>query len=693
MSKRFSNVRNLFKAEKSNPKLCRIDFPCHWQGHTSPEDQLYMKNNLHEQPRKQLFEKNIFFSDLENMTVLNQRTMFRGFVSFGFLLVGLYCDLYLSDIVYLSSFFYLLAIITGGYTIIRKGFLSILALRINLYLLMFISLIGLIFLGNLLEGALFVLLYTIFEIVERYAIHIAKKAMDQFTSLLPLDAVVERGKELHILPLEQVEVNDIVIVDVGEQIPVDGILTSGEATVDERVITGKSYPIHKKAGNQLFAGSINKSEKISLRVNKKPQESIFAQMIAFVKQAQRKKAPAQHFIESFIAYYTPIVILLALFIAVMPPLVVNALWEKWIYLGLATLVVASPGALIISIPISFILSLKEIAKRGVLIKEGRIIEDLSRIKGIAFDQVGTLTLGRMNVTDFLNLSKHADKTVIELVASLCNSTAEPFGKALMLWAKKQNIEIRKDIEIHTVKDQQVTGTFNGQAYQITYYKHIDSTMLDNVLVEQLQGWKDDSKALAVVTSADRLIALFALEDEIRPEAAQVIQQLKRKRMEQLFLLTEQKREIAKKVAETLEITKVYANLVPNKKSSILYELSNNYAYIAYVSSCENLEKMNHFTFTGATVHMVNNGRENNLASARADIVFLQDDLSFLPTLIDYSRKTMRIIKSNLFIAFILKLVALLLIIPNILTVWMALSIDIVATVFIVSNVLRLQKIR
>lgn len=596
---------------------------------------------------------------------------------------------YFEDVSQSVSILYLLAIAIGGYRLFRTGVRNLIAQRVHMRTLMFVPLIGVIILGYWLEGAIFVLLFSIKEAIETHLINIAKRSMQRVLSLAPGEAVVQLGKKMVTRGVTDVHMDDIVVVDVGEKIPVDGLIVSGETIVNEKVITGQSNSIERHIGDEVFAGCLNERGKIFIQVKKLAHETKIAHIIRFVEQAQKTKAPVQQFIENFMAYYAPVVMLLAFFIATLPPLVTGADWAKWVYLSFAILVVACPCSLIISTPIVFIKGLSNAANSGILIKNATSIEELSRIKGVAFDQIGTLTVGKPSITNVVSFIDNKDK-LIQLSASISQNCHHPFAKTIVDFAKERNITLKNVLQFQTIAGKGSYGVIDGKMYTIGSSQLLsENHHIDEHIWEQIRRFQREGKSIITVSTSAKLLGFFTLQDKVRPEAKSLIQGLKKERVKRLFLLTEDNHYVATHIAKQLEIEHAFANLLPNMKSMKINKLRNVYSHIAFVSRKpeQHEEKM----ISHASVNIANGAKLNKSALSNADVVFLQEDLTKLPALIHLSNKTIHIVKSNIFIIFLLKMVALLLVIPNILTLWMAISVDTIATIIILINTLRLMK--
>ncbi|HID16255.1 MAG TPA: cation-translocating P-type ATPase, partial [Candidatus Atribacteria bacterium] len=290
--------------------------------------------------------------------------------------------------------------ITSGYNIIRGGLSSlILKRKLSIDFLITVAAIGSFFTGHGEEGATVIFLFYVAEFLEEYAADRARKSIEALMQLAPEVATVKRnGREIKV-PVEEVNPGEIIVVRPGEKIPLDGIVVRGISSVNQAPITGESMPITKRIGDEVYAGTINNEGFLEIKVTKKSTETILSKIVKLVEEAQRIKSPTEKFIDKFSKYYTPTVILLAILIAIIPPLLLNKPFNEWFYKALVLLVVSCPCALAISTPVAMVSSITSAAKNGVLIKGSAYVEEISKVKVFAFDKTGTLTEGKLEVTD------------------------------------------------------------------------------------------------------------------------------------------------------------------------------------------------------------------------------------------------------------------------------------------------------
>lgn len=583
------------------------------------------------------------------------------------------------------------ATVIGGYHMFITSYRNLQAGQPNIRTFLVLPLIGLLLLGRWLEAALFVLLVTINEAIESSTVNQAKKAMQDVYDLLPKEANFVRNGKIERVPVDRVKVGEKIFVNSGEQIPLDGKIIRGSTLLNERLITGIYEPIEKVSGDRVFAGCINEGEPIEILVEKLAKDSKINKIIAFVERAQLNEAPVQQFMRNFMVYYSPVVTLLTLFIAILPPLVTGASWSKWIYISLAIYIAACPCVLLMATPLPFIISIARSAKAGIILKNGTTIEELDRIRGVAFDQIGTLTVGNPIVSDIVTFSndKDAETELFEKAISVIQNCKHPFSAAIRKEAKKRGIQALSALQRRTIEGKGTYALIDGTMYTVGSIPFLLEThKLDEKTETLLRQLKMEGKSIITVSSTKRFLGFFALQDTLRQEAKDLIANLKEEGIEKFFILTEDNEENAYAIAEELGIEHVFPDLLAEEKTIKVNKLRSLHSYIAFIS--RKLEEQGEKMVTSESLNITNGARESN-TPPHADIVFLKESLANLPWLIHVSKQAMKIVKRNLYFVFSLKLIALLLVIPNFLTVWNALLIDVIAFSYIYFNIKQLSK--
>ncbi|NLC38431.1 MAG: cadmium-translocating P-type ATPase, partial [Clostridia bacterium] len=336
---------------------------------------------------------------------------------------------------------YLGAILVGGYYTVRAGIYSLRdGLSFDMNVLMTIAVGGAIAIGEWEEAVAVVFLFSLGNTLEAYTMERTRRSIRRLTELAPQVALVRKNGEEREVSVEEVQLGDIVIVRPGARIPVDGVVVLGSSAVNQAAITGESIPVFKGAGDEVFAGTLNENGVLEVSVNRLSHDTTLARIIKMVEEAQSQKAPSQRFIDLFASYYTPVVIALAVLIAVVPPLVLKASFSPWFYRALTLLVVSCPCALVISTPVSIVAAIGNAAGNGVLIKGGAYLEQAGRIKVVAFDKTGTLTRGQPEVTDIVPLAGKKEEELLALAAAIEQRSEHPLAHAILTRAQAAGLE-------------------------------------------------------------------------------------------------------------------------------------------------------------------------------------------------------------------------------------------------------------
>ncbi|MDO5375581.1 MAG: heavy metal translocating P-type ATPase [Staphylococcus rostri] len=630
-------------------------------------------------------EPQTIFEKLKHFLENNQSLWFATLlIVFGYISQVLYgSDAILTPLLFVS------AVVISGMTLIKEGLRNLFHFEFDMRTLMTIAVIGGMLIGEWGEVAVVVILFALSEALEEFSMHKARDAMASLMTIAPDTATVLRDGKHVELPVEDVSVGDVLYVKAGQKIALDGVVQSGHATVNQAAITGESIPVEKTLGDEVYAGTLNHDGLLEIEVTKGAADTTIAKVIEMVEAAQLNKAPAQAFIERFAQYYTPLIMLIAAGVAVIPPLVTGGDWYDWIYQGLSVLVVGCPCALIISTPISIVSSISTAAKNGVLIKGGIHLEQLSKIKTMAFDKTGTLTMGEPSVVDVVNLTAQQDnEAVFARVAALEHTTQHPLARAIVNYVETQNISHNVTLDhIQSMTGQGIQGTFGELTMTIGQPQLFEATLTAHVrqLVETQQ---QQGRTVVLVMEDEMLKLLIALQDKVRPQSKKVIAQLADLGVTSRVMLTGDNTFTANTIGEEVGITDVYANLMPEDKLTYIERLAESQS-VAMVGDGVNDAP----ALARADVGIAMGGASTDTALETADIALLSDDMSKLPYAMRLSRLTMRTIKWNIAIALGLKIIALLLVIPGWLTLWIAIMSDMGATILVTLNAMRLLYVK
>lgn len=586
---------------------------------------------------------------------------------------------------------FIIAILVGGIGIFKTGFRNLARFEFDMKTLMTIAVIGAAIIGEWEEAAVVVFLFAVSEALEAYSMDKARQSIRQLMDIAPPTATIKRAHGEHFhemeLPTEEIEIGDILIVKPGQKIAMDGIVVSGLSAVNQAAITGESIPVSKTVDDEVFAGTLNEEGALEVRVTKRVEDTTIAKIIHLVEEAQAEKAPSQQFVDRFAKYYTPAIMIVALLVAVLPPLFIGD-WQHWIYQGLAVLVVGCPCALVVSTPVAIVTAIGNAARQGVLIKGGIHLEQLGHIEAIAFDKTGTLTKGQPAVTDIITSQEMSEDYVLQLVAAVEKQSQHPLAKAILQALHEKDLTEFIPTDFQSVTGKGAYATVDDQIIYVGSLKWIATlTTVDEVIKEQVHQLQQQGKTVVAAVSNNQFIGMIGIADQLRQESKDVLKKLNGLKVKHKVMLTGDAEPTAQAIATSLNMTDVRASLLPAEKLMAIKDLRAQFGAVAMVGDGVNDAP----ALAAADVGIAMGGAGTDAALETADIALMSDDLTKLPYTIGLSRKTLRIIKENIVFALALKLIALLLVIPGWLTLWIAIFADMGATLLVVLNSLRLIK--
>ncbi|KEI35390.1 lead, cadmium, zinc and mercury transporting ATPase [Francisella sp. W12-1067] len=592
---------------------------------------------------------------------------------------------------FISQLSYLLAIIFGSWFVFPKAISSIKRLDADMNLLMVIAIVCAIIIGQLFEAAVVSFLFALSLLLESWSVGNARSAITKLMNLTPDTALVYccNDKQFEEKPIAEINVGKRILIKPGQKVALDGIIIKGSSFINQAPITGESIPVEKQIEDEVFAGSINGNSAIEIKTTKTADNSSIAKIIQAVEHAQSKRSKAEKWVDKFARIYTPSMILLALIIAVFPPLILNQPWVNWIYQALVILVIACPCALVISTPISIVSSLAKAAQNGVLIKGGNFIEIPAKLKAIAFDKTGTLTQGKPSVKEIITNNNFSKKQLITIAASLEKTVDHPISKAIIDYANQNNIKIEEAVNTKVIGGKGIAGEIGDSYFWLGSHAFAHEKQLceDTSLHNQAAKLGDDGFSLIFVGNNQDVIGTIAIQDGIKNNIQSSLKQLKALGVEQTVMLTGDNKGTAKAIAEQAGIDDFYAELLPEDKVTKIEELVNKYKNVAMIGDGINdapaLARSNLGIAMGAI--------GNDVAIETADIALMSDDISKLPWLIKHSRKTLNIIKQNITFSIVIKAIFISLAIADLATLWMAIAADMGATFIVIINALRLLK--
>ncbi|KAA9116441.1 heavy metal translocating P-type ATPase [Streptococcus agalactiae] len=643
------------------------------------------------------FENLIIRDDQENDEQVRSKESFIKrnialIISLGFILVAVISQLSLGEDHLLTKALYILAIIIGGFDLFKEGFSDLIKLDFSMESLMTIAIIGAAFIGEWAEGSIVVILFAISEALERFSMDKARQSIRSLMDIAPKEALIRRNNVEQLVSVDKIDIDDIMIIKPGQKIAMDGLVINGHSSVNQAAITGESVPVEKQLDDEVFAGTLNEEGVLEVKVTKKVTDTTIAKIIHLVEEAQGERAPAQAFVDKFAKYYTPFIIIMALLIVVVPPLFFGGDWNKWLYQGLSILVVGCPCSLVISTPVSIVSAIGNAAKNGVLVKGGVYLEEIGHLRAIAFDKTGTLTKGKTVVTDFIATSSETDINYLSIISSLESLSQHPLASAILNEADKTNVDY-KSIQIEdfqSITGKGLTGIHQNIRYYIGSPKLFSASVIEETAVKvQYRQFQEQGKTAMYFGTDEQILGVIAVADEVRDSSAAVISELHKLSIEHTIMLTGDNTKTAESIGKQLGVTEIKGDLMPQEKLDSIKALRTTYNKVAMVGDGINDAP----ALAASTVGIAMGGAGTDTALETADVALMGDDLQKLPFIVRLSRQTLKVIKQNITFSLGIKLLALLLVIPGWLTLWIAIVADMGATLLVTLNGLRLMKVK
>lgn len=582
-----------------------------------------------------------------------------------------------------------LSILIAGYSLVSKGMRNLFHLQFEMNVLMTVAIVGAVVIGKWEEATVVTFLFLISEILETYSMEKARSSIRSLMDIAPKRATrIDNGQET-VVTINQLKINDLILVRPGEKIPIDGVVAEGGTFVNQSAITGESMPVEKLPGNQVFAGTLNQQGTIQIHVTRLVQDSTFAKIIHLVEEAQAEKAPYQTFVDRFAKYYTPVVMMAALLTGLVPPLLFHAEWNKWVYEALALLVVACPCALVVSTPVAIVTAIGTAAKNGVLIKGGLFLEQAAALQVIAFDKTGTLTSGKPRVLQVIPLHPaRSEQDLVTIAASLEKYSEHPLASAILDEFSKIQTDFVGVTKFSAIPGKGASGWIDNTLYYVGSYRLFEG-LSDSVMTvhKEFLTLQQAGNTLVWIGTDQEILGVIEIADQIRPESAKTVNDLKELGIKKVILLTGDHAQTASNIATQLSVDEYFGEMLPEDKLYKIKEFKYKYGDIAMVGDGINDAP----ALAAASLGIAMGAAGSDAALETANVVLMGDDLSKLPYLVQIGRSTMRIIKQNLSFSILIKLAAIFAVFPGWLTLWLAIMADMGATILVTLNGLRLLK--
>ena len=571
----------------------------------------------------------------------------------------------------------------SGVPVIHGGYYSARNRSLDIDLLMGTAIIAATGIGYFVEAATLAVLFSIAELMEEYAMDRARDSLRELMALSPDEATVRRDGEEVTVPTEEVEVGETVVVRPGEKIPLDGTVVEGESAVDQSPITGESVPVDKTMGDEVYAGAINEEGYLKVKVTSLASDSTLSRIIEMVQGAQAKKTDTEQFVDRFSGYYTPIVVVLAILTAAIPPLLITEPisvgvagytlgfagdWQTWFIRGLTLLVIACPCAFVISTPVSVVSGITSAAKNGVLIKGGNYLEAMGEVDAIALDKTGTLTKGELSVTDVVALGDTDEASLLRYSAGLEQRSEHPIATAILAQAEDGDVgDFPEPTSFENLTGRGIRGEIDGKQYYAgkpalfedlgfdlsrtrratdggaVSAETIDETGGGRFADDALAALEREGKTVVIVGTETELLGAIAIADEVRPASKRAIERLHELGVERVVMLTGDNEGTARAIAEQVGVDEYRAELLPEEKVGAIESLQTEYGNVAMVGDGINDAP----ALATAEVGIAMGAAGTDTALETADIALMGDDIGNLPYLYALSHKANGVIRQNI----------------------------------------------
>lgn len=556
---------------------------------------------------------------------------------------------------WLILIFNLISYAAGGFFGAKTAITSLLERRIDVDMLMVLAALGAAVIDQWHEGAMLLFLFSLSNVLQDYAIGRSRQAIKSLLKLYPETAKVRRGGSVEVVKASQIRVGEVVLIEPGERIPVDGKIVSGRSAVDQSPITGESMPVEKAVGDTVFAGTLNQQGVLDVRATQAASDTTLSRVIKMVEEAQDSKAPTERFLDRFEQYYATFIIAsVILFILVPPALGLVDDFPAHFYQAMVLMTVASPCALIISTPASFISAIASAARSGVLFKGGAYIEQMAAIKAVAFDKTGTLTVGKPAVTDLVPCDDLTEAELLRVAASVEARSEHPLARAVVRAAQERGIILAEVSNFENIPGRGVSAVVEHQIINLGspafLLQNGDFPARLQTAREQLEA---QGKTVMLVQRHGEWLGLIAMADEVRPEARDVIARLKKNGVLRVAMLTGDNPRVAQNIAQQLGVDAVYAGLMPEDKVTVIKRIESEVGPVAMVGDGVNDAP----ALATASVGIAMGAAGTDVALETADLVLMGDRLELIDYAISLSKKARRVVWQN--IAFSIAVIVML----------------------------------
>ena len=529
-------------------------------------------------------------------------------------------------------------------------------------------------------------LYGLSGLLENWSARRARNAIGSLLRITPATAAVVHGDHEHRTPVDRVAVGAHVRVRPGERVPCDGVVTDGSSYVDQALVTGESIPAWKTAGDEVFAGTVNGHGVLELRTTRTASDTMLARITRMVGESHHHRAPTERFIDQFARYYTPLMFAVALAVGTAPPLLLGGDWQHWFYQAMLILLISCPCGLVISTPVTIAAAITSATRHGVLIKGGSHLEELGRLRAVAFDKTGIITRGEPDVRELRPANGRSEDEVLARLLAIELRSEHPLSRAIVRHARKRGVEPAALTDFAAVEGRGAEAVIDGKRFWVGSTRFArEQTALESFEPELAQMRRAD-ETVVVCGAGEDVWALVALADPVRPEASSSVEQIHRQDL-RTALLTGDNAATARSVGARVHVADVRAELLPDGKADAIRKLMARHGPTAMVGDGINDSQ----ALLAASVGIAMGGNATDVAAESADVVLMHDDLRKLPFLVNHARRARRLIIQNVTVALGAKALFLAFMAAGAATLWMAVAADMGASLLVTFNGLRMLR--
>ena len=579
-----------------------------------------------------------------------------------------------------------IGILAGLFHSAPKALGSLARLRPDMNALVLVSVIGALFLAEWAEAATLAFLYGLSGLLENWSARRARNAIGSLLRITPATAAVVHGDHEHRTPVDRVSLGAHVRVRPGERIPCDGVVTDGSSYVDQALVTGESMPAWKTAGDEVFAGTVNGHGVVELRTTRAASDTMLARITRMVGESHHHRAPTERFIDQFARYYTPLMFAVALGVGALPPLVLGGDWEHWFYQAMLILLISCPCGLVISTPVTIAAAITSATRHGVLIKGGSHLEELGRLRAVAFDKTGIITRGEPDVRELRPVDGRSEDEVLARLLAIELRSEHPLSRAIVRHARERGVEPAELTDFAAIEGRGAEALIDGKLFWVGSTRFAREQTALEPFEPELAGMQRADETVVVCGAGEDVWALIAVADPVRPEASSSVGQIHRQGL-RTALLTGDNAATARSVGSRVHVEDVRAELLPDGKAEAVRKLIALHGPTAMVGDGINDSQ----ALLTSSVGIAMGGNATDVAAESADVVLMQDDLRKLPFLVDHARRARRVIIENVSVALGAKALFLAFMAFGAATLWMAVAADMGASLLVTFNGLRMLR--